>query len=404
MKNPLEERPPAPSATIVTRIPNLQEKNITLPGRSWLRSKIERITEDIAQQELPGDAFILTPSRGIFGLLLTGIFTLTLGLIFLIFALEVTEHIFDYTNAGNSGKFSFVLEQTDQIYIYVRFSNTYRNTKFYADSIDYDQLEAGYPKAGSSDCSPWSESYYPCGVIAGSAFNDTFIVKVTDSVGMTTFASLDDSADSISWAQLKSFQNPSDMSDSNFATNQFWIAQRFPLTTCQPISATTTVQEFDVETRSISGSAVIADCNNYFSDNPTCEFSPSCAGNFYEVLNSGGWGLQNGVFLNWISSLGVSPTSQILVGVTESKVASGTAVTVEFVSRWPSGIFEGSKKIVVTTTNWQGGRNLVLPIGLISVGGLYILSGLLIGAIWRKNPRSLGDSRNFHFEYLRQNN
>lgn len=73
------------------------------------------------------------------------------------------------------------------VYFYYRMTNFYQNHRRYVKSFDQDQLAGKFRNNASiagSDCDPLrvdpatNKTYYPCGLIANSLFNDTFASPV----------------------------------------------------------------------------------------------------------------------------------------------------------------------------------------------------------------------------------
>ena len=66
-------------------------------------------------------------------------------------------------------------------------------------------------------------------------------------------------------------------------------------------------------------------------------------------------------------------------------------------NRYNTYSFGGSKRVILTTNSWIGGRNLVLPIVYLIVGGLCYLTalgffiGFDLGVIWKRQPGTEDD-------------
>jgi len=100
------------------------------------------------------------------------------------------------------------------VYFYYRLGNFYQNYRGYTKSVSYSQLAGkDYQYSELSSCSPkisldnlqiQSDVYLPCGLIAGSYFNDTFtLLSVADEQPIPW------SSDGIAWeTDLGLSQNP----------------------------------------------------------------------------------------------------------------------------------------------------------------------------------------------------
>ena len=72
------------------------------------------------------------------------------------------------------------------VLLYYQLTNFYQNHRRYVQSYDQDQLKGAFQSnstVNSSECDPLKtdangKAYYPCGLIANSLFNDTFLSPV----------------------------------------------------------------------------------------------------------------------------------------------------------------------------------------------------------------------------------
>ncbi|MFX9848060.1 hypothetical protein ABTP16_19600, partial [Acinetobacter baumannii] len=61
--------------------------------------------------------------------------------------------------------------------------------------------------------------------------------------------------------------------------------------------------------------------------------------------------------------------------------------------------FSGSKKLVLSTSSWLGGRNNFLGMAYISVGSSFIFIALIFLLLHVKNPRPYGDTTNLTWNW-----
>jgi len=131
---------------------------------------------------------------------------------------EVTVQYDDQCNVGSVCNITLEIpeDMNGRVYFYYRLDNYYQNHRRYVKSRNDDQLRGmGGMDAGSlqdcdpvisinnKDTDPAAITYYPCGLIAKSMFNDTFLLWNGDSPVIMK-------KDGIAWAsdREKKFKNP----------------------------------------------------------------------------------------------------------------------------------------------------------------------------------------------------
>lgn len=83
---------------------------------------------------------------------------------------------------------------------------------------------------------------------------------------------------------------------------------------------------------------------------------------------------------------------QKLYGQIDQAIPEGSVVQLTVANRYNTYSFGGSKRVILTTNSWVGGRNLVLPGVYIACGGLCFLTalgffiGYDLGLIWKRQP------------------
>jgi len=144
------------------------------------------------QQQLKAWQPILTPFPVIVTFLSVGVVFIPIGIVLLLASNSVVEYTQQYDNIcpmNSSCTISIDVTQTMQapVYMYYRLENYYQNHRRYVQSRTDAQLQGQVQTTYSdlSTCDPIisadgsgdpSQLYLPCGLIAWSLFNDTFVL------------------------------------------------------------------------------------------------------------------------------------------------------------------------------------------------------------------------------------
>ena len=181
---------------------------------------------------------------------------------------------------------------------------------------------------------------WPCGLIAGSFFNDVF---KSNQTGWTEKG--------IAWKSdlEKKFINPTGWDDGGIdkssASVYQYLHQRYP------------------RFNELTGGSLETD------------------------------GVENEHFIVWMRTAGL-PTFRKLYAIVEGGLEKGK-FDIEVHSNFNVKSFGGNKKLIVSTVSWLGGKNYFLGVAYLVVGIISFLLALAFGIKHRMNPRKLGDS-----EYL----
>ena len=159
------------------------------------------------QQRLPAWQPMLTAGTVLPSFFIIGIAFIPVGIALLYFSDAVREHVIDYTNCFDTSspnnvtcasiitenpsascqcQIDFTLEKDfyGKVYMYYGLSNFYQNHRRYVKSRDDDQLLGRLSTTPSSDCEPFARDgslpIAPCGAIANSLFNDTLELMSRD--------------------------------------------------------------------------------------------------------------------------------------------------------------------------------------------------------------------------------
>lgn len=111
---------------------------------------------------------------------------------------------------------------------------------------------------------------------------------------------------------------------------------------------------------------------------------------------------ENEHFIVWMRNA-VLPKFRKLWGRIESDIPAGTILRVNIQNQYNTYRFGGTKRVVLSTTSWMGGRNDFLGLAYIIVGIASIMFGFVIAAIGWRWPRKLGDVSLLSWKALTKN-
>lgn len=119
--------------------------------------------------------------------------------------------------------------------------------------------------------------------------------------------------------------------------------------------------------------------------------------NFQNVSLIGGGKLDSHIPLSeqedlivWMRTAAL-PKFRKLYGVIEHELEPGDLITVHLANNYNTYSFGGKKKLVLTTSNWLGGKNDFLGVAYIATGSSCILMSILFALIHVKHPRPHSD-------------
>ncbi|RDX73095.1 ALA-interacting subunit 1 [Mucuna pruriens] len=166
----------------------------TASRRNTKRPKYSKFT----QQELPACKPILTPRAVISAFLLVSVVFVPIGVAALIASRKVVEIVYRYESSclphNITDKVAYIQSSADKtcnislhvekhmkspIYVYYQLDNFYQNHRRYVKSRSDEQLRDRSEENSTSACKPEDiangKAIVPCGLIAWSLFNDTYI-------------------------------------------------------------------------------------------------------------------------------------------------------------------------------------------------------------------------------------
>ena len=301
-----------------------------------------------SQQRIEAWRPLFTPALVTFLLMSSGIACLSLGIMFhILLSREVEIDVRYDDKCTEIGKDCVVPIEIPRalsgtIILSYRLTNYPQNHNRYISSRSNDQLRGEYVDySGMSDCGDFrsvngSESkenwLLPCGAVARSFFNDTFLFS-SESIENISF-----SDSGISWRsdRQKLFKNLS----SDYDTGVKWLEQA-------PYN----------ETKAFKG------------------------------------GQRNEHFIVWMrtATLPTFIKPYAKCSLNQQELPAGN-YTITIGNNYPVSIFNGEKHVVISTVGPLGGRNIALGICYMVVGSVLILCGLIVIVSRVIYPRKLGDA------------
>lgn len=329
------------------------------------------------QQRLPAWTPMLQARTVLPLLYFIGLICLLLGIWLMLTVNTIREIKLDYTDAGTCDKcfekrknvslaaegcsctvmFDVNKRLKGDVFFYYSLRNFHQNLRRYMDSRD-DTQTAGRKKnlkSPSSYCKPFTNDadglpIAPCGAVANSIFNDSFILTYYDPRGLSeggvTVPLL---RTGITWYTDKNikFRNPN--------TDNLTLAQAFE-GTAKPLYWQRPVYQLD-------------------------ERDPTNNGFINEDLIV--W-MREAAFPNFKKLYGILNRSQ-------QPFSKGLPVgnySIDIHYNFPVQPFQGRKEVVLTTLTWFGGQNHFLPIAYVVTGSVVLLSAVALTVIWWKFGRN----------------
>jgi hypothetical protein len=297
------------------------------------------------------------------------------------------------------------------VYLYFELSNFYQNHRRYVKSRNDNQLMSSSDATETDQCSPidsgsdGTDSYpvYPCGLIAWSVFNDTIYAhdstsgidkyyqdrllvrdEGASSCSSSTCSFITTTSDGIAWSSDKDdkFEKLSscggnrilDSSASPEITmpyNSYKYYMCSDGTSACSIGSTAVGDDSSVDhstdtscfDASAPSSATYGDSATAGAVQTTCELQERCAD------------VSNEEFIVWMRTSGL-PTFRKLYRVINTDLKKGETLVMTVNDVFPVSKFSGSKKIVLSTTAWIGGKNTFLGAAYITVACICILLGI----------------------------
>ncbi|XP_024368756.1 ALA-interacting subunit 1 [Physcomitrium patens] len=328
------------------------------PTNLMKESKKPKYTK-FTQQELPACKPLLTPGWVMATFMVVGIIFIPIGAVTLLASNSVVEVVHRYdmeclpsTLATKADRVSYIQNSAvdhscnvtltipkrmkPPVYVYYELTNFYQNHRRYVKSRNDQQLR-GDEVSSLDSCKPLdkvgNQTIVPCGLIAWSLFNDTYSFT-TASGGILVEKT------GIAWKSDVQSKFGSDVKPLFFPNN-----------------------DRNGSLGVIGGAAL--DPNKPLRD--------------AEDL------------IVWMRTAAL-PNFRKLWGRINQQLEANQTVTVGISNVYNTYTFKGSKKLVLSTTSWLGGKNSFLGIAYLTVGLICMFLALVFFLIHLKNPRPLGDT------------
>jgi len=361
---------------------------------------------DFKQQRLKAWQPILTPEYVILTFASVGVIFLAVGIAVLMASNSVVEISSGaYEGSGTAGAcvqgnastsdsclIDVAMEVPEDmeapVYMYYHLSNFYQNHRRYVKSRSDIQLRNGdnYETEGceplaTRSCGTGSTagecSVYPCGLIAWSVYNDTFY----EHDGYATFSASADCPYSTSCVSVT--RDASVVRVPWTSSSIAWASDKdkkfIPTTTLTPPGAGTSA------CTATSCITMPYDQYKYFKCQDTTY--TTAAGNLDSCPQDKRYAnVGDEEFIVWMRTSGL-PTFRKLHRIINTDLKKGDTVTFKINNVFPVSAFSGTKKIVLSTTTWIGGKNQFLGWTYIVVAILCLLLAIAFGLKQFLNPR-----------------
>lgn len=394
------------------------------PKNIWYRFTQQRLR---AWQPVPAPKVIISIY------LVCGVFFSVLGIGLLLISWSVREYVYDYTDveAEETGVGTFTIpidrDMEPPIWVYYGLDGFHQNHRRYINSrpdMQLEEVDMTFDPTLLAECLPWVVSAidgrinYPCGLIARSIFNDSYVLTVKSAeADPWRVIDVDSKASSIAWSSDLDgkFKNvdPESVAGTRGIRMEvemnMWLNRLFPPVECRqkevsvekPLIPVTVGIRKEPITQADDNSATVevVDCTGFMRSNgqdpPRCNFQRlgqqfSCDDPDYKKVYVDDWGVASGHFIVWMRVAGL-PLFRKLWGVINEPIKAGSRLRVHVMDNFPVKTSYGRKAFIITTTSMLGGRNDFLGYGYLVVGCCCLLFGCALLCRQMRDPRPLGD-------------
>ena len=310
------------------KVKRLRSRTTMVENRDDEDLVYERIKDSaFKQQRLPAWRPVPTILSLVIVLSLFGIVFIILGIVLLVFSNKIKSVELDYTDCGNVTFCSKTMNITETIegpvFVYYQLNGFFQNSRRYVKSKNIKQLQ-GDEISEKDDCSP--------------------VIYNKDM----------DLGDKVSL-------NNTSLSPNDVAIPCGLMAKTF---------------FNDTYTFSINGTQLLVNETGIAFAKDRDLFKKN-----YN-MNKQWMDLTNEHFIVWMRPSGL-PNPKKLWGRIEQDLESGTQIDVNINNNYRVDFYEGKKKIVLSNANKFGGKNKVLGISYIIVGGLSLICAIIFPIVYK---------------------
>jgi hypothetical protein len=254
------------------------------------------------------------------------------------------------------------------LYVYYELENFYQNHRIYVSSRDPLQLQGNVRSKAELDiyCTSALENgtniRNPCGLIAKSFFND--------EISLTSGGTMDETG--IAWD-----------SDVEY---KFGQVDGFQSAVVADASVTCAASGLPTDCKSYFDSDTSTFYNFWYPDDSTTDYLYEMFPNQISPIE----GVEDEHFIVWMRTAAL-PKFRKLYGEVDQDFLVGDTLTFEVTANYEVDSFDGSKSIVISTTNEFGGKNPYLGVSYVVVGSICLFLGMLFLLKQIIAPRPLAD-------------
>lgn len=343
------------------------------------------------QQTLAAWQPILTPKKVMIFFAVIGILFVALGSLIYSQSESIVELTAKYDEKGTSDypdcqtiggecdiTFTVKDDMSAPVYVYYELTNFYQNHRTYVKSFEYEQLQGTvYTNEDDvSDCDPLKTNgtdgkiLNPCGVIANSLFNDKIVLATSSKSGVTMTTT------DIAWNSDKEdkFAQPEDFASASATEEEVGpcIGSECPTATCTSLGLSNPCKGYNCSEPNYYN----CEAGYYAYHYPDSDNQQYLYQTFPEVV-SPLKGVTDEHFIVWMRTAAL-PSFRKLYGVIDSDLSKGDTLTFTIGTNFEVTSFDGSKSLVLSTTQWFGGKNSFLGTSFITVGVICIVNFLLL--------------------------
>jgi len=332
------------------------------------------------QQRLPAWQPVLTPNWVIGFFFVVGVVFVPLGSVIQQKSDQITEYQIQYDGSGTSSAHSSCqINETNAnvnctisieiqkdiagpIYVYYQLSNFYQNHRRYVQSRNDYQLQGTVYTSTSSLtlCDPLTSDgslvLSPCGLIANTLFNDVISLK-------SSKYTLNE--ENIAWKTdvEHKFSQPIGFEYAKVSSSSV-DCSTYVSSPCSIYCDTGSPYGYETEVGSCYA--------YYYPDDDKIKYLYET----YSMVVNPIDGVKNEHFIVWMRTAGL-PEFRKLYGTIDSSLSAGDILEFNITNNFEVTSFSGKKWLVLSTTEWFGGKNPFLGYSYIVIGSICLGLGAI---------------------------